>query len=62
LKCTKLRKIMGACWASTTKEKHEGKKGQLEGKEARERKACEVCMKGIPNDVRFRVFARYCNR
>jgi hypothetical protein len=42
-------------------EKHEGKKGQLEGKASRAREACEVHMKGIPNDVRVRVFAMYFN-
>jgi hypothetical protein len=42
-------------------EKHERKKGQLEGKATLAREACDACMQGIPNDARFRVFAMYCN-
>jgi hypothetical protein len=42
-------------------EKHEGKKGKMEGKVARAREECEACMKGRPNDVRVRIFAMYCN-
>jgi hypothetical protein len=30
-------------------EKHEGKKGKLEGKETHVREACEACMQGRPN-------------
>jgi hypothetical protein len=41
--------------------KHERKKGQLEGKATHVRESCETCMQGIPNDVRVRVFAMYCN-
>jgi hypothetical protein len=41
-------------------EKHEGKKGQLEGKATRAREACEAHMQGRPNDVRVRDFAMYC--
>jgi hypothetical protein len=42
-------------------EKHERKKGQLEGKKTRVRDACEESMQGRPNDARVRVFAMYCN-
>jgi hypothetical protein len=42
-------------------EKHEGKKGQLEGKAARVREACEVGMQGRPNYIRVKFFAIYCN-
>jgi hypothetical protein len=42
-------------------EKHERKKGQLEGKATRVREACEAHMQGRPNDARVRVFAMYCN-
>jgi hypothetical protein len=43
-------------------EKHERKKGKLEGKATRVREACKACMQGRPNDARVRVFAIYCNR
>ena len=42
-------------------EKHERKKGYLEGKASRAREACEAYMQERPNDVRVRVFAMYCN-
>jgi hypothetical protein len=42
-------------------EKHEGKKGQLEGKATGVREACEALIQGRPNDVRVRVFSMYCN-
>jgi hypothetical protein len=42
-------------------EKHERKKGKLEGKATRARESCEADIQGIPNDVRVRVFAVYCN-
>jgi hypothetical protein len=42
-------------------EKHERKKGKLEGKETRVREACEARIQGRPNDTRVRVFAMYCN-
>jgi hypothetical protein len=42
-------------------EKNKRKKGQLEGKSARARKACKARMQGRPNDTRVRVFVMYCN-
>jgi hypothetical protein len=42
-------------------EKHEGKKGQLEGKEALAREACKERMQGRPNDIKVRVFEMYGN-
>jgi hypothetical protein len=42
-------------------EKHERRKGQLEGKEACVREEGEAHMQGRPNDVRVRVFVMYCN-
>jgi hypothetical protein len=51
--------VKGKCYF--WEEKHERKKGQLEGKETRAREACEAHMKGRPNDSRVRVFAMYCN-
>jgi hypothetical protein len=42
-------------------EKHERRKGQLEGKEAHVREVGKAHMQGIPNDARVRVFVMYCN-
>jgi hypothetical protein len=61
--------VLGACWMQTQsgekaifgKKKHEGKKGQLEGKATHVREEHETCMQGRPNDVRVRFFAMYCN-
>jgi hypothetical protein len=51
--------VRGKCYF--WEEKQEGKKGKLEGKATRAREACEAHMQGRTIDVRFSVFAMYCN-
>jgi hypothetical protein len=42
-------------------EKHQRRRGQLEGRATSVRKAGEACMQGIPNEARVRVFVIHCN-
>jgi hypothetical protein len=42
-------------------EKHERRKGQMEGKATCVREAGEAHMQGRPNNTRVRVFVMYCN-